>query len=55
MKNCLNITRLISQAHDEKLAFKQRVLLNLHTMMCRKCRRYRQQIQMIEQAMRRLS
>lgn len=47
MMKCLNITRLISREQDETLTVKQKMILSLHTAMCGKCRRYRQQISLL--------
>lgn len=54
MKKCLYITYLISQSQDEKLDFKQRLALRLHVLMCRKCRRYQQQLHIIQKNIKRL-
>lgn len=51
---CLNITRLISREQDETLTVKQKMILSLHTAMCGKCRRYRQQMGVLSACVRQM-
>ncbi|PJO78027.1 zf-HC2 domain-containing protein [Neisseria brasiliensis] len=55
MRNCKQITRLLSQQHDETpLSFKQRLRVHIHLSMCRDCREYRKQIDTIERGLRQM-
>ncbi|WP_165007143.1 zf-HC2 domain-containing protein [Neisseria yangbaofengii] len=55
MRNCKQITRLLSLQHDEgTLSFKQRMRMHLHLTMCRDCREYRKQLDTIEQGLQQM-
>lgn len=57
MKNCKQMTRLLSRQHDGDEAacsFKQRLLVQLHLSMCRDCREYRRQLDTIERGLRQM-
>ncbi len=47
MMNCKEASRLISDAQDRALSFRERMALRLHLLMCRKCTRYREQLLII--------
>jgi hypothetical protein len=40
MKSCKDITLLIEKSKDEKLSFKERMQIKLHTKMCKFCHNY---------------
>ena len=41
MESCKDITLLIEKSKDEKLSFKERMQIKLHTKMCKFCQNYR--------------
>ena len=47
---CKEVTRLISQALDKPLTFKQRVQLRLHFLICLWCDRYAKHLRFVHQA-----
>ncbi|MBI3146838.1 MAG: zf-HC2 domain-containing protein [Pseudogulbenkiania sp.] len=47
MLNCFNATRLLSESLERHLAIKERMALNMHTMMCSGCRNFGKQMQML--------
>jgi len=47
MLNCKNATRLMSEAMERKLGLKERMELNVHTMICDGCRNYGHQMKTI--------
>jgi hypothetical protein len=53
MRTCREVSRLISESMDRRLPFGQRVGLRIHISMCRFCSRYRRQLILIREAMRR--
>lgn len=44
MRNCIDITQLISEAQDRKLVFSESLEIQLHLMMCSGCRAYKHNI-----------
>ena len=52
MLNCKESTHLISESRDRPLSRPEQLGLRLHLMLCNGCRRYRQQIDFLEQACR---
>jgi len=44
MMNCREATQLMSEAQERELAIKERMALGLHTMMCKGCHNYKQQM-----------
>ena len=51
---CDESTLLISSGHDRKLAPIDRWAVRLHLISCRSCRRFRKQVQFLQDAARRL-
>ena len=54
MMTCKQATRLISQAQDRPLRFRERVALRMHLMMCSGCANFSHQMDFIRQALRRI-
>ena len=50
MLSCKEVTHLLSESQDRKLALSERMHLNLHLAMCKGCTRYKKQIQFIRRA-----
>lgn len=50
MLNCRQVTRLVSQSMDARLAWHQRVAVRLHLLYCVWCRRYAAQMQILRKA-----
>lgn len=50
--HCKRATELISDSRHRKLTRYERVCLALHMMICRACRAYRRQVELIEEALR---
>lgn len=48
-QNCRSATRLVSEAQDRPLDAVEKVGLKIHLLGCRNCRRYRQQIQALDE------
>ncbi|HCB13122.1 MAG TPA: hypothetical protein DEP36_06080 [Gammaproteobacteria bacterium] len=44
MLNCKQVTRLLSEAQERDLQFKEKIPLKLHLMMCAGCNNFRKQI-----------
>jgi len=55
MLSCKQVTRLISQGEDRKLAFGERVALRLHFAICQGCRNVNAQLHFLRTAVKRLS
>ena len=55
MLSCKEVTRLVSQGEDRKLAFGERVALRLHLAICQGCRNATVQFRFLRRAVRRLS
>lgn len=41
MRNCEEMTRLISESQDRPLSFAEKVEMSFHTMMCSGCRAFK--------------
>lgn len=54
MKSCKNNTLIISRSLDGNLKRKEKIQMLAHTLLCAKCRRYRAQMILIRQQLRRL-
>ena len=55
MLSCKEVTHLLSESQDRKLALGERMHLRLHLTMCKGCSRYKKQIQFIRRACRELT
>ena len=55
MLSCKEVSRLVSQGEDRKLAFGERVALRLHLAICQGCRNVTVQFRFLRRAVRRLS
>ncbi len=47
---CQDISHLISRSKDERLSLKHRMGIKFHLMMCNLCRRYKEQLDLIQKA-----
>jgi predicted anti-sigma-YlaC factor YlaD len=54
MKNCQEIARLVSESHDRRLSFMDRLHIRFHLAMCAMCRRFSTQIAFINRLTRRI-
>jgi hypothetical protein len=52
MLSCKQASQLISQSLEQPLAMRERFALKLHLLICRYCRRFRQQLQAIRIALK---
>jgi hypothetical protein len=50
MRNCRDISALVSQGLDKKLTISERFSVWLHVMMCARCRNFKKQTQFIRKA-----
>jgi predicted anti-sigma-YlaC factor YlaD len=50
MRNCRDITALVSQGLDKELSFRERLAIGIHVMMCSRCRNFQTQSQFIRKA-----
>ncbi len=50
MKTCREISRLTSESRYRRLAAGERLGLTLHRLLCRPCRRFARQMQMLDQS-----
>ena len=55
MLNCRQVTRLVSQSMDARLAWHQRLAMRFHLLYCVWCRRYVSQIHFLRKATEHLS
>ncbi|MBM4206799.1 MAG: zf-HC2 domain-containing protein [Gammaproteobacteria bacterium] len=53
MRNCREITALVSQGLDRKLSFGERIAVNLHVMICSRCRNFQNQSWFLRKAAQR--
>lgn len=53
MKNCKDISELLSDSLDRKLTWPERLEIRLHFMMCRSCPKFLQQINFLRKTARR--
>ncbi|MBN6710578.1 zf-HC2 domain-containing protein [Haemophilus haemoglobinophilus] len=51
MKNCQEITELISLSNEKKLAFNQRYAISIHLLFCPYCRAFKKNDQQIKHFM----
>jgi hypothetical protein len=54
MRDCREVTRLVSEGEDRKLALAERAALRLHFLYCLGCRRAAAQLRFLRPAMRAL-
>lgn len=52
MLNCQEVTRLLSQAQEQKLGLQKRLPLQMHLMMCSGCRNFGKQMHTLRQITR---
>jgi len=52
MLNCEQVTRLLSEAQERDLQWKEKIPLKLHLMICTGCNNFRKQLDFIRQACR---
>lgn len=52
MLNCLEVTRLYSEAQERDLLLSERMAVGVHVMMCKGCRRFGQQMTSIRRIAR---
>jgi len=55
MLNCRQVTRLVSQSMDTRLAWHQRLAMRVHLLYCVWCRRYASQIRFLRKASKNFS
>lgn len=53
MLNCKEITHLLSEAQDRKLAVSERLKLEMHLAMCKGCKNFKSQMAFLREACRR--
>ncbi len=53
MLSCRDVTRLISESMDTSLPFGKRTGVRVHLLMCKFCARYRRQLLLIRETVRR--
>lgn len=52
MKNCQQITKLISLSCEQKLPFKEQLEVKLHLMICKHCRAFTKNNQQVEKLLK---
>lgn len=52
MLNCVQVTRLYSEAQERALSVSERMSLRVHVMMCSGCRNFGQQMSVLRNAAR---
>lgn len=55
MLNCRESTRLMSEAQERELGFKEKLSLKFHTLMCGSCRKFGKHMDVIRQAAKRFA
>lgn len=55
MLSCKDASRLISQSLDRRLTLRERFGLRVHLMICDFCSRFRQQVELIRAAIKRMT
>lgn len=55
MMKCDQASRLVSEAQDRRLGFRERISLRLHLWMCGNCRRFERQVGLLRGALGLLS
>ncbi|HEX5768012.1 MAG TPA: zf-HC2 domain-containing protein [Burkholderiales bacterium] len=53
--SCKEASRLMSQAQDRELSLGERASLKFHLVLCRGCRAFKGQLELLRRAMRELS
>ncbi|GAB4342783.1 MAG: hypothetical protein Kow0099_20610 [Candidatus Abyssubacteria bacterium] len=53
MLSCEEVTRLVSESMDRRLPLSRRIPMRMHLRMCNLCAKYRRQLLMMRQAVRR--
>jgi hypothetical protein len=51
--SCQEATRLLSRLRDGRISFAERCKLRLHLLVCEACRRFKHQLELVREAMRR--
>lgn len=54
MLSCKDVTRLLSESMDRSLPLGKRIGVRLHLLMCRFCVRYKRQLLLIRETVRRI-
>lgn len=54
MISCKHASQLISKSLDQRLSFFERLSLRLHLLICKVCTRFRQQLYILQSAMKEL-
>ena len=54
MLSCKDVTRLISESMDHSLPLGKRIGVRVHLLICRFCERYKRQLLLIRETVRRL-
>ena len=54
MLSCKDVTRLISESMDTSLPLGERIGVRIHLLICRFCARYKRQLLLIRETLRRL-
>ncbi|MCA9283566.1 MAG: zf-HC2 domain-containing protein [Phycisphaerales bacterium] len=54
MAICRHVTGLLSRAQDEPLPWRSRVLVIVHLLYCRPCRRFQAQLRLLARAVRKM-
>jgi hypothetical protein len=52
MFNCKEVSRLVSDSMDRSLPFYKRVLIRMHLFMCKYCKRFKNQLELLRAASR---
>ena len=53
--HCDEASRLTSESFERRLDFHERVAMRFHVVLCRSCRRFRKQLELLHEAFRNLS
>ncbi|WP_210545802.1 zf-HC2 domain-containing protein [Rhodoferax sp. PAMC 29310] len=52
MLNCQEVSRLVSESQERKLSVVEKMSLNLHLMMCDRCKNFSLQVPFLSKAMK---
>ena len=52
MFKCTEVTKKVSESLDRKLPLHHRILIRMHLLMCKYCTRFRQQLLILQEAVR---
>jgi hypothetical protein len=55
MLSCKDVTQLLSESMDTSLPIGKRISMRLHLLMCKFCSRYKRQLLLIRETVRRLA